>query len=106
MIQNLNQLKKELKPGRRFEVVNHCRPECVGQVREITLANTVGFYSKDAVNPENGINCANNGKGSILWWQKAANWSFHDGLCSFYTGEEHSDVSRVISFKMLEEQAA
>lgn len=106
MIQNLSQLKKKLKPGSRFEVVNHCRPECIGQIREITLANTAGFYSKDATNPENDLNRANGGKGNILWWEKATNWGFQDGLCSFYTSEEHTDMSRVFSFKMLDEQAA
>ncbi len=106
VIENLSQLKKNLKPGSRFEIVEHCRPECVGQIREITLANTTGFYSKDAVDPESQINRANDGKGSILWWQKASNWGFQDGLCSFFTGEEHTDDSRVISFRVLEESAA
>lgn len=45
MIRNLNQLKKSLKTGTRFQITNHCRPECVGQLREVTVSNTQGFYS-------------------------------------------------------------
>ena len=45
MVKNLNQLKKSLKTGTRFQITNHCRPECVGQLREVTVSNTQGFYS-------------------------------------------------------------
>ena len=45
MIKNLSQLKKELAPGAKFEILEHTRPECVGQTREINIANTQGFYS-------------------------------------------------------------
>lgn len=103
MIQNLSQLKKALKQGSRFEITEHFRPECVGQIREITMTNSVGFYSKDAVDPENKINLANDGRGSILWWEKASHWNFQSGLCSFYVGAGQREENRVISFRVLEE---
>ena len=34
MIKNLNQLKRRLRPGTRLEVTGHCRPGCIGQLRE------------------------------------------------------------------------
>lgn len=44
MIKNLNQLKRALRPGMRLEVIGHCRPGCIGQLREVTWVNTQGFY--------------------------------------------------------------
>jgi len=44
-IKNLSQLKKSLVPGTMFRIVDHCRPEVIGQLRIITEANTTGFYS-------------------------------------------------------------
>ena len=46
MIKNLNQLKRVLRPGMRLEVIGHCRPGCIGQLREVTWVNTQGFYTK------------------------------------------------------------
>lgn len=38
MIKNLSQLKKELVPGAKFEILEHTMSECVGQTREINIA--------------------------------------------------------------------
>lgn len=46
MIKNLNQLKRRLRPGTRLEVTGHCRPGCIGQLREVTWVNTQGVYTK------------------------------------------------------------
>ena len=45
MANNLSQLKKALTAGAEFEIVGHCRPECLGQSRRVNIANTAGFYS-------------------------------------------------------------
>ena len=45
MIKNLNQLRRTLREGTQLEILDHCRPECIGQIRNITLVNTQGFYS-------------------------------------------------------------
>lgn len=45
MIQNLGQLKKELKTCPRLEITGHLRQECVGQIRRVTLVNTRCLYS-------------------------------------------------------------
>ena len=45
MIKNLSQLKKALKANPRLEITGHCQSDYVGQVRRVTLANSVGFYS-------------------------------------------------------------
>ena len=44
MIKNLNQLRRTLREGTQLEILDHCRPECIGQIRNITLVNTQGFY--------------------------------------------------------------
>ena len=49
MIKNLNQLKRTLRPGVRLEVTGHCRPSCIGQLREVTWVNTQGFYTKTLI---------------------------------------------------------
>ena len=71
-IKNLNQLKKAMQCRPKFEIVGHCRPECIGQIRRVTLANTQGFYSGMEGQPEHEISRGNGGLGCVLWWGKAA----------------------------------
>ena len=66
MIKNLNQLKRALWPGMRLEIIDHCRSECIGQLREVTWVNTQGFYTKVVNQPDNKINAGNNGRGAII----------------------------------------
>ena len=62
MIKNLNQLKRVLRPGMRLEVIGHCRPGCIGQLREVTWVNTQGFYTKTLNPPDPKLNAANEGR--------------------------------------------
>lgn len=82
MVNNLSQLKKALEACPRLEIVGHCRKECVGEIRRVTLANTQGFYSVVDGQPEHKISQANNGKGSVLWWSKAQFWHFKLDTCN------------------------
>lgn len=84
MIKNLNQLKRALWPGMRLEIIDHCRSECIGQLREVTWVNTQGFYTKVVNQPDNKINAGNNGRGAILWWGLARTWTFENNVCSSY----------------------
>ncbi len=70
MIKNLNQLRRTLREGATtvLEILDHCRPECIGQIRNITLVNTQGFYSTVANQPDASANRGNGGRGPILWW--------------------------------------
>ena len=36
MVKNLSQLKRTLQTGAQFRVIDHGRPECVGEEREVT----------------------------------------------------------------------
>lgn len=83
MIKNLNQLKRRLRPGTRLEVTGHCRPGCIGQLREVTWVNTQGVYTKILNPPDPRINAANDGRGSIMWWGAASTWSFEDRCVQF-----------------------
>lgn len=35
MIENLNQLKRALRPGIRLQIVDHRRTECINQLRDV-----------------------------------------------------------------------
>lgn len=36
MIKNLNQLRRTLREGTQLEILDHCRPECIGQIWRLT----------------------------------------------------------------------
>jgi len=72
MVKNLNQLKKALVPGVRYKVINHCRPECIGENRIVTGVNTAGFYSDTEIRTE---------KAKWLAWGAAKHWRFENGIC-------------------------
>lgn len=92
MIKNLNQLRRTLREGTQLEILDHCRPECIGQIRNITLVNTQGFYSTVANQPDASANRGNGGRGPILWWGRAAYWQFTDGVCSVFDSEQKHAV--------------
>lgn len=107
MIKNLSQLKKTLKSGSQFRVIDHGRPECVGEEREVTYANTQGFYSIVPGNPNCRTSLANNGRGSYMWWSKAPFWEFKDGACSLYASDTRRTKDYlIISLEVLEREAA
>ena len=106
MIQNLSQLKKAIKAGVRFEIIDHCRIECIGEIRRVTLANTQGLYSVVDGQPDHAISKGNDGRGAILTWENAGSWEFRDGLCTqYFTHEAHTAENVAISFRILEEAA-
>lgn len=43
MIENLNQLKRALRPGIRLQIVDHRRTECINQLREVTWIPQMDF---------------------------------------------------------------
>ena len=45
MIENLNQLKREFQKNPRFEIIDHWKKECVGEVRKVVAVNTVSFHT-------------------------------------------------------------
>lgn len=103
MIENLSQLKKALKAKPRLEITGHCHKDYVGQVRRVTLANTVGFYSVMDGQPDHKISRANNGLGSVLYWSSAPFWRFQDGVCSVYTSDTEQDEEHLImAFRVLD----
>ena len=79
MIKNLNQLRRTLREGTQLEILDHCRPECIGQIRNITLVNTQGFYSTVANQPDASDNRGNGGRGHAGCGggiQIVSNWVF------------------------------
>lgn len=100
MIKNLSQLKKELVPGAKFEILEHTRSECVGQTREINIANTQGFYSIIPGEPVHRISLANCGKGSWLAWSKAPYWSFEGDTATLYGDEAHTEEHLIMKIRV------
>ena len=107
MIKNLSQLKKALVPGVEFEILQHNRPECMGQIRRVTKANTAGFYKTVSSEPGNQANAGNDGLGLYCEWGPARFWSFSaEGTCARYTSEPGDQFSNIImAFKIIEEGA-
>lgn len=103
MIKNLAQLKRTLNDFPKLEIVGHCRPECVGQIRRVTMANTRGFYSVVDGQPDHRISRGNGGMGSVLWWGKSVSWDFTDGICSVYEHDaEHTQGHLIMAFRVLD----
>lgn len=101
MIKNLNQLKNALRPGIRFKIIAHCRENCIGQLREVTLANTQGFYSISIHSQEDKANICNRGRGPVLWWSKAPFWEFKENTYSIYSSDtEHTEKTLIMSFQI------
>lgn len=103
MIKNLAQLKRAIKVNSRFEILAHRRQDFVGQIRVVTMVNTVGCYSVVEGQPEHEVSLANGGKGYELEWRKAASWKFHNGVCTQYRRlMPNADMQPVISIRLLE----
>ena len=106
MIKNLSQLKRSLHKGARFKVIDHGRPECIGEQREVTYANSQGFYSIVPGDPDCRTSMANNGRGSHLWWSKAPFWEFDNGVCSLYASDtKRSSEYLIVSMEVTKEAA-
>ena len=74
MIKNLNQLKKRISIGSKFEVIQHTiRPELNGEIRTVSKVQSNGFYAKNSLNDS-----LNNGKGRWTGYNKAVNWKFNN----------------------------
>lgn len=57
--------------------------------------------------PDASANRGNGGRGPILWWGRAAHWQFADGVCSVFDSEQkHTEEELVMSFRVLEKEAA
>lgn len=107
MVKNLSQLKKSLKTGAQFRVIKHARQECVGEEREVTYANSQGFFSIVPGNPNCRTSLANNGRGSHNYWSKAPFWEFKDGVCSLYASDtRRTEECLIMSLEVMEQEAA
>ena len=104
MITNLSQLKKSINNGTSFKIIDHCRKECIGQIRKPNVIQSNGFYSIIPGNPETKENKGSNGKGSWLDYGKAKRWTFDNGVCSCYLTEEHNEKTFVMSFEFIEQE--
>ena len=106
MIKNLNQLKRALRPGMRLEVIGHCRPGCIGQLREVTWVNTQGFYTKTLNPPDPKLNAAIEGRGAISGGEPRAPGNLKMGCVSRTPVAEHTAETLIMAFRVLEKEAA
>lgn len=84
---NLATVKRNLKDGKGFKIINHIREEYIGQIRIPTKTQTNGVYTVVKDNPEHKVSKGNNGKGSWLEFGKATDWKFYKDDC----GIEHCE---------------
>ena len=105
MIKNLNQLKRRLRPGTRLEVTGHCRPGCIGQLREVTWSIPRVFTPKSSIR-QIRASMRQTMDGSIMWWGAASTWSFEDGVCSSYMNQTKTAETLIMAFRVLDEEAA
>ena len=107
MVKNLSQLKRTLCAGTQFRVINHGRLECVGEERQVTSANTQGFYSIVPSDPNCRTSLANNGRGSHMRWCSASFWEFQDGVCTLFLSDtKRTKDHMVMSLEVIEKEAA
>jgi len=104
MITNHSQLKKQLIQGAEFDIVEHCRPEVIGERRRVNYADSTGVYTIKSSDPDGALSQANGGKGSYLRWEKASFWEFRDdGVCALYTNaSDKSPKTLVIAIRLIE----
>jgi len=95
-IQNLSQMKKKLKPGMRYEILSHWKPERVGEIREITSVSTVGFVTQNI--DETGERNGKHIHADFADFLKAKNWNFEDGV---YT-QLRNNGYQVFSFRLID----
>ena len=91
MVKNLSQLKKALKNGTRYEVVEHfVHPKYTGQVRQATYVGTDVMYSRSV--DDDSINTLNGGHGIKTDFGKASDWAFCGGVCQLWDSRRYRPV--------------
>lgn len=105
MIQNLSQLKREIRSNSRLEIVGHWRKDFIGQIRQVTHSSSNAFYSLPLDLSAEEKSHLNEGKGYIMWWGKASAWEFENGVCSVYQCDlPHTENNLIMAFRVLTEQ--
>jgi len=90
-IKNLAQLKRVLgNIGAKFEIVDHWRTDSIGERRVVQHVQTNAICSGIDGDPEHKISKANYGRGYYLYYGKASEWKFEDGLCKWRP--EHKSI--------------
>ena len=74
-MKTLAQLKRDLQVGVKVKtIINNCRPEREGEIREIVKAQTNAIVFKTAYNSGE----------SWLWWPKAKDVIYYDNVFELY----------------------
>lgn len=103
---NLATIKRNIKSGMEFEVVNHRMEHWIGQIRKPNKIQTNGVYTIVKGDPEHNVSKANNGKGVWMEYGKASDWEFYADEqgkehCVLYQGE-HIKENMIIDFVFIE----
>lgn len=99
-IQSLAQFKKIIAQKRAFVILEHNKPEHIGEVRVPTVIQTNGFYSIEKDKPNSKVTLANNGKGYWLKYEKAACYRFMGDEVLVFESPELEKL--IIKFRFLE----
>lgn len=100
-------VKRNIAAKKKFAVVDHIRPENIGQIRIPSKAQTNGFYSRiiDPKPNELRINSSNHNLGTWLEYDHASDWEISlDGLFTkYFRDQEHTPKNIIISFKFIDD---
>ena len=102
-IKNLAQLKRALRPGTQFRVLQHMKEEMVGAVKQVHTRQTNGIYAQMAGQPEHRFSTCNGGRGLWMPFYKESSYRFEDGMVTIDTRPEEKD-SISYAFEVLAEQ--
>lgn len=101
MIENLSQLRKELKIGKRFEVIDHHKPDLIGTIREVTRVQSNAIYTKIADNPEHNHSTCNGGRGLRMEYAKSGCYEFGESIKWFSSPAGQAERRLMMEFKVL-----
>ncbi len=101
-INNLEQMKKALRKGVTFKVIDHQKPQCVGQIREVTITKKVGVYTAIFEDKDNEFSKANGGKGNWLSFDRASHYIFDNNSIKWYAKPVgNADNRLIMEFRLL-----
>ena len=99
-INSMSQLKKELQKGTRFLVIDHWKPELIGQQREVNVVQTNCVYTVIVDNPNHEGSTCNGGRGSRMEYNKANHYEFSDTIKWFKLPIGIKDNEMIMEFKL------
>lgn len=98
---NLADLKRRLRVGARFRVLQHQKADYNGGVREVSQEFKTYRFTKIADNPNHPLSVANGGKGLRLPFDKASHYVFGNTIKWYNKPVGTPDNSLIMEFALI-----